>query len=201
MNPLLLNAIYDAMVRSMGDAGARARAQQWTQTIADKPTALSAASDDAIEDYLKDILKKGLPGKMGLYDQGAKKLSAVTNKAVRNLQEDAAASGINSPSVLANPMLNLYNTEASKLNDLQNNLNDAETQLRQQAVAKLLGISASKQSAVNQDRNYELELLDYLLQRRTADEEEATNNRQPDFWSLFGNTVLKGLFGLASYGI
>jgi len=201
MNPLLLNAIYDAFVRSMGDAGARARAQQWTQSIADKPTALAASTDDAVEDYLKDILKKGLPGKGGLYDQGAKKLSAATSQAVRSLNENAAASGITSPAVLANPLLNIYAAETGKLNDLQSNLNDAETQLRQQAVAKLLGISASRQSAVNQDRNYELELLDHLLRRRTADEEAATNNREPDFWSLFGNTVLKGLFGLASYGI
>ena len=103
-------------------------------------------------DYLQDIIKQGIEGNNPLYDtllgNAKRKIGAVTDRNIRDIQEQSAQSGFRG--IGANKINDAYKTEAEAVGGVTDNLAMAQLNDKQNMIRNLLGLNQFE-GGINQD--------------------------------------------------
>lgn len=156
------------------------------------------------EGFLGKLLADRIRGENPLLDElrqvGRKDITDSTNRGLRNIKEQLAASGFRG--IGANAINDLYENESDAIAGLNVNLAQFQDQQTQNAIQQLLGLNATvgqqKLSALQSDRQFELGVKNLLEGRRQFDEQLDFNKDQADtdFLDVLGGILGGGLGAL-----
>ncbi len=131
---------------------------------------------DYMESYLKNIIQGEDPAMAKLRQQGLADIKDQTDKNITTTQENLSATGLGRSGVGVSALNPLYNAQSRGISGLDANLASMETQRKDNALSKLLGLDVA-QSGLNLDY-----LKTFMSGMQNANSLNADINSQPSAW-------------------
>jgi hypothetical protein len=139
--------------------------------------------------YLKGGIEKGLPYKDQLLQTSTGAIRGQYDTASRNLADSLSSRGVGGSGIGLVAQNQLQGQESSALNQVTTNINAQDIQFRQDAIARLLGLSTSQASYGLNQKSQSLGALQYLYGAGQQDRQFQTEINQREraqemkFWS------------------
>lgn len=150
--------------------------------------------------YLSGLLSGKNPITEQARSRGQKMISQSTNKALNTTKESLAQSGLNKSGMGVSLLSDIYGNEQNALEGMNLNLANQDMAMRQDAVAQLLGIDQLRINALNSDRGYETQNMNFLENQRQFNSQMDAQNDM-DWGSILGAILgAGGQLGAAALG-